>query len=471
MHSLPLQLTRSRFRAVYVGLCVLWVAASLGIYIVSTEVLRNKILSARAQYLTSLVRSQAKELEMNRDANLRQELVRSGVIDSETDYAKILPSVSPGAILGAIRNCEFLNPTTCVSEDRAIVLAGGTSEDPVSSSFAVILSTKKLGEMTVLWGWVFAGVSLIGLFALIIGIGIRSQEKFFLERIGLLSSAIENITRRFVPPGSSSAGKDEFDAITNSVGALAGVLQGKADSIERYKSWLTRHTRREQMDHTISHVAHDLRAPLEEGAGFARRLPTLVRSVSPEKLFEAALSMENRFNMGLEALDKALKSTASRADRSEVLYVEEIPGDLQSRFVSHSASKTFRFFSEVDPDLAGTTIVARPRQLLSVFWNLLENSYQAAPQATATLTMEREGAFLKATFSDTGPGIPPDLGDSIFSDFVTTKRDGTGLGLPSARRVVEDLGGSLDLAPQGNEGAAFVVRVPISDGKQGGPRV
>jgi signal transduction histidine kinase len=62
--------------------------------------------------------------------------------------------------------------------------------------------------------------------------------------------------------------------------------------------------------------------------------------------------------------------------------------------------------------------------------------------------------------TDTGPGVPDAERERIFEPFVTTKSDGTGLGLPLVRRILDGYGAGVrcEEAPEG--GARFVLRLP-----------
>lgn len=81
-----------------------------------------------------------------------------------------------------------------------------------------------------------------------------------------------------------------------------------------------------------------------------------------------------------------------------------------------------------------------------------------------------ERKFVRVRVEDDGPGIPPEIHHQIFEPLFTTKSgNSTGLGLFIARGVFEGIGGTLELIPEsdpdrkGKKGAAFDVRLPISD--------
>ena len=67
---------------------------------------------------------------------------------------------------------------------------------------------------------------------------------------------------------------------------------------------------------------------------------------------------------------------------------------------------------------------------------------------------------VRLTVSDTGCGIPPDRLGAIFEDFVTTKRRGLGLGLPIARKIVEQLGGTIRVESEVGRGTRFTIEFP-----------
>ena len=65
---------------------------------------------------------------------------------------------------------------------------------------------------------------------------------------------------------------------------------------------------------------------------------------------------------------------------------------------------------------------------------------------------------------DTGPGMPPETLSRIFTPYFTTKSGGTGLGLPTARRLVEEHGGRIDVHSEPGRGSDFTISVPQAEG-------
>lgn len=96
-----------------------------------------------------------------------------------------------------------------------------------------------------------------------------------------------------------------------------------------------------------------------------------------------------------------------------------------------------------------------------VFRNLLLNAFQAtAPRGRVSISTGLDGEQVRITISDTGCGIPPERLATVFEDFVTTKRQGLGLGLAIARKIVEQLGGTISAESEVNKGTTFVLRFP-----------
>jgi C4-dicarboxylate-specific signal transduction histidine kinase len=123
---------------------------------------------------------------------------------------------------------------------------------------------------------------------------------------------------------------------------------------------------------------------------------------------------------------------------------------------------------ELDLDLteADPMVTASPIQLEQVFVNLLTNARDAltdSPRKVIHIRSQVDGATVTITFSDTGPGIPPELEQRVFDPFFTTKEvgKGTGLGLSIAYGIIKDHGGNIWVTTPRGEGATFTIVLPL----------
>jgi len=98
--------------------------------------------------------------------------------------------------------------------------------------------------------------------------------------------------------------------------------------------------------------------------------------------------------------------------------------------------------------------------------NILNNAAEAMKtkesdkKIVVTSRAGRNGIIL--TFSDSGPGITPEVKDKIFDPYFTTKSDGTGIGLSLSHRIVTDHGGSLTVTDSDLGGAEFRIEIPLN---------
>jgi signal transduction histidine kinase len=96
--------------------------------------------------------------------------------------------------------------------------------------------------------------------------------------------------------------------------------------------------------------------------------------------------------------------------------------------------------------------------------NIVINGVQAMPEGgNLYVSMQREGDGARLTVRDEGPGIPADIRDKIYNLYFTTKKEGSGIGLPMAYRVLQLHNGSLEFDSIEGHGATFVLRIPLTE--------
>jgi signal transduction histidine kinase len=104
------------------------------------------------------------------------------------------------------------------------------------------------------------------------------------------------------------------------------------------------------------------------------------------------------------------------------------------------------------------------RRLEHLFVNLLQNALNAisATGGTVTVTLRQEGEWVRVDVRDTGPGIAPKHLQHIFQPFFTTRANRTGLGLFSARRIVEAHNGEIKIVSKAGKGACVSLWLPAA---------
>lgn len=117
----------------------------------------------------------------------------------------------------------------------------------------------------------------------------------------------------------------------------------------------------------------------------------------------------------------------------------------------------------VDIEGSGPPILADPGLLQIVFLNLLINGAHAMRgQGHIEVSVNISEGACHIAFVDSGPGIAPEILEKVFTPFFTTKSRGSGLGLSTARRLIEAHRGTIDvLCPPGG-GTTVTVRLPVN---------
>ena len=212
-------------------------------------------------------------------------------------------------------------------------------------------------------------------------------------------------------------------------------------------------------------IAHEINNPLtyvlgnlqlartaisRSGASSAKALAAL------EEAFEGVQRV-NRLVRDLRGFSHPGSDTQRAIDLVQVL--QSTLRFTQKQILRHA--KLVREIDEVPP------ILGDEGRLGQVVLNLLSNAAAAVgeagdgPHEVRVRTYTEDGdAVLEVT--DSGPGLPPELGERIFEPFVTTKRigEGTGLGLSICRTIVTNLGGTITARPAEPRGATFRIRFP-----------
>ena len=103
-------------------------------------------------------------------------------------------------------------------------------------------------------------------------------------------------------------------------------------------------------------------------------------------------------------------------------------------------------------------------QIRQALYNVIRNSFQAmGSKGQLRVVTGYDDSHVWVSIGDTGGGIDPALADRIFQPYVTTKSDGSGLGLHVVQRIVRAHGGEIDLRSAAGKGLLFTIRLPRDD--------
>jgi PAS domain S-box-containing protein len=109
-----------------------------------------------------------------------------------------------------------------------------------------------------------------------------------------------------------------------------------------------------------------------------------------------------------------------------------------------------------------TVIWVDADKMMRVFINLVKNAIDAMPSGgTIEITSCQTTNYVEISFADTGPGIPQETLQKLFTPLVTTKAQGMGFGLAICKNIIEAHKGTITVKTEVNKGTTFTVALPI----------
>lgn len=164
-------------------------------------------------------------------------------------------------------------------------------------------------------------------------------------------------------------------------------------------------------------------------------------------------------------LDDVLGAFLQFARVGELELVEQDLGDIVGEFVRFYEPEAQRLKIELRPRIAADLAPVRidARLMRQVLMNLALNAQQAMPSGglLELLASMRDGQVCLDVI-DTGAGIDPAQQKNIFDAFFSTKPGGSGLGLPTVKRIVTAHGGTIDCQSEKGRGSRFTICLPAA---------
>ncbi len=207
-------------------------------------------------------------------------------------------------------------------------------------------------------------------------------------------------------------------------------------------------------------LAHELRNPLVALRTFAQLLPQRWDDGDFRREFSGVVLSElDRVGRLMNDLLLFARNQSASFEESSV---EDVLATVVPLLRAHAANKHVTI--ELAVDGSAPRITANVAQLRQVVMNLGLNALEATP-AGGRVQIVASGGGAGAPVAtvrviDSGPGIAPEHAARIFDPFFTTRADGTGLGLPISREIIERHGGRLAVESVPGAGATFAIELP-----------
>jgi two-component system, NtrC family, sensor histidine kinase PilS len=211
-------------------------------------------------------------------------------------------------------------------------------------------------------------------------------------------------------------------------------------------------------------IAHEIRNPLASISGSVEVLKSLPGAdTETRQLVDIAVREVDRLDRLISDL---LEYARPRTEERQPLDLGEVATEIGKALEHERRESNVKVVVDAEP---GVGIDGGSGQIRQVLWNLIRNAMDAMPSGgilrMASSIEELTGGHREAvlTVSDTGVGIPREDLDRIFEPFFSTKPTGTGLGLATVARIVEDHRGNIDIASDRGKGTTFTLRFPAID--------
>lgn len=216
-------------------------------------------------------------------------------------------------------------------------------------------------------------------------------------------------------------------------------------------------------DSFLAAASHDLRQPLHALGLFVNALENKVRIpdglIILDKIKQSTAALNSLFNslLDISRLDAGVVEVSRQH-----FYVDSLLQSLTEEFGEVAAERNLAFSVEHDSQIACTDYVLLGR----ILRNLIDNAVVHTREGKVSVSCVQNNEGLVITVSDTGPGIPVEEHDSIFSEYYqlnNPERDrskGLGLGLSIVHRLSDLLNIKVSLKSKPNEGTSFELIVP-----------
>jgi len=246
---------------------------------------------------------------------------------------------------------------------------------------------------------------------------------------------------------------------------MAAIFYNQHSHLQQIKNLEAEVARRENLSalgNLAATVAHEVRNPLNAISMGLQRLKAEFRPTQDENQYSRFIEIMRGEVQRLNSIVEQFLSLARPLVlKFETISMDDLLQELVLFAEGDAESSKVKINLQTSPNLP--SVRADRNYLKQLLLNLILNGIQAMPdggQLTVQAGTSRKNLTL--TIRDEGVGIDPEVISRIYEPYFTTKTNGSGLGLPIARRIVEAHGGELSVTSEAGRGSSFHVTLPIA---------
>lgn len=223
----------------------------------------------------------------------------------------------------------------------------------------------------------------------------------------------------------------------------------------------------------LATMSHELRTPLNSIIGFTGILiQGLAGPLNPEQHKQMAMVQKSSRHL-LALINDVLdisKIEAGQLDLANTSFALPLSIEKMAKIIKPLADqKGLGLEVDIAPEVG--SIVGDQRRLEQVILNLLGNAVKFTEKGWVRVCCRLASDQYELSFTDTGIGIQPEEIPGLFQPFhqidsgLARKHEGTGLGLSICKKIIDLMGGSIEVASKWGQGSTFTLRLPRQTGE------